>query len=61
MLFPTNKSKFCMSFKEKEIPVYETMEEYLMKDLKIPTRTDLYKRGLKTLYRQRKEIQMELI
>tara|TARA_Y100000004_G_scaffold152960_1_gene176344 strand:+ start:494 stop:646 length:153 start_codon:yes stop_codon:yes gene_type:complete len=50
-----------MSFKEKEIPVYETMEEYLMKDLKIPTRTDLYKRGLKALYRQRKEIQMELI
>ena len=61
MLFPSNKSKFCMSFKEKEIPVYENMEEYLMEELKIPTRSDLYKKGLKVLYTQSKALHMELI
>ena len=50
-----------MSFKEKEIPVYETMEEYLMDELKIPTRSDLYKKGLKVLYTQSKALHMELI
>ena len=50
MLFPPkNKSKFCMSFKQKEIPVYNTMEEWLMDDLKIPTRSDVYKASLKNL------------
>ena len=50
-----------MSFKGKEIPVYESMEEYLVETLKIPTRSDLYKKGLKTLYRQTKALHMELI
>ena len=42
-----------MSFKQKEIPVYNTMEEWLMDDLKIPTRSDVYKASLKNLYHQR--------
>ena len=61
MLFPPkNKSKFCMSFKQREIPVYNTMEEWLMDDLKIPTRSDVYKASLKNLYHQRKQVRMEL-
>ncbi len=49
-----------MSFKQKEIPVYNTMEEWLMDDLKIPTRSDVYKASLKNLYHQRKQVRMEL-
>ncbi len=50
-----------MSFKQKEIPVYNTMEEWLMDDLKIPTRSDVYKASLKNLYHQRKQVRMELV
>ena len=36
MLFPPkNQSKFCMSYKQKEVPIYIPMEEYLMENLGI--------------------------
>ena len=37
-----------MSFKAKEVPVYMPMEEFLMDDLDIPTKSDTYKFSLRT-------------
>jgi hypothetical protein len=36
------------------------MEEFMMGDLDIPTRSDTYKIALKNLYRQRKQARMEI-
>jgi hypothetical protein len=36
------------------------MEEFLMDDLDIPTRSDTYKIALKNLYGQRKQARMEI-
>ena len=61
MMFPRKKqNRFQLSFKEKEVPVYKEMEDFLVEDLCIPTRSDTYKIALKNLYRQRKQVQMEL-
>ncbi len=62
MLFPPkNQSKFCMSYKQKEVPIYIPMEEYLMENLGIPTRADVHKVALKHLYRTHKQSQLELV
>jgi hypothetical protein len=54
MMLPKKKqNRFQLSLMEKEVPVYMPMEEYLMDDLDIPTRSDTYKITLKNLYRQR--------
>ena len=37
------------------------MEEFLMDDLDIPTRSDTYKIALKHLYQQRKQVRMEMV
>ena len=37
------------------------MEEFLMEDLGIPTRSDTYKIALKNLYHQRKQVRMEMV
>ena len=56
MMLPKKKqNRFQLSFKAKEVPVYMPMEEFLMDDLDIPTRSDTYKIALKNLYRQRKQ------
>ena len=61
MMFPKKKqNRFQLSFKEKEVPVYLPMEEFLMDDLDIPTRSDTYKIALKNLYRQRKQARLEI-
>jgi hypothetical protein len=36
------------------------MEEFMMDDLDIPTRSDTYKIAFKNLYRQRKQARMEI-
>ena len=60
-MFPKKKqNRFQLSFKAKEVPVYIPMEEYLMDDLDIPTRSDTYKIALKNLYRQRKQARLEM-
>ena len=53
MLTKKKQNRFQLSFKAKEVPVYMPMEEFLMDDLDIPTRSDTYKIALKNLYRQR--------
>lgn len=50
-----------MSFKEKEVPVYRPMEEYLMDKLKIPTKSDTYKKALKHLYQTSIKAELETI
>jgi len=61
MMFPKKKqNRFQLSFKEKEVPLYLPMEEFLMEDLGIPTRSDTYKIALKNLYRQRKQERLEI-
>lgn len=62
MMFPKKKqNRFQLSFKEKEVPVYIPMEQFLMDDLDIPTRSDTYKLALKNLYRQRKQAHLEMV
>ena len=41
-------------------PAYMPMEEYLMDNLDIPTRSDTYKIALKNLYRERKQAHLEM-
>jgi|TARA_Y100000015_G_C2327124_1_gene59408 hypothetical protein len=62
MIFPKKKQeRFTLSFKRKEVPIYVPMEEFLMDDLGIPTRSDVYKLALKNLYKQRKQVLMEIV
>ena len=62
MMLPKKKqNRFQLSFMEKEVPVYMPMEEYLMDDLDIPTRSETYKIALKNLYRQRKQAHLEMV
>ena len=55
MLLKKKQNRFQLSFQAKEVPVYMPMEEYLMDDLDIPTRSDTYKIVHKNLYMQRKQ------
>lgn len=62
MIFPKKKqNRFQMSFKQKEVSIYLPMEEFLMDDLGIVTRSETYKIALKNLYRQRKLALMEVV
>jgi hypothetical protein len=60
MLLKKKQNRFQLSFKAKEVPAYMPMEEFLMDDLDIPTRSDTYKIGLKNLYRQREQEHLEI-
>ena len=60
MLPKKKQNQLHLSFKAKEVPVYMPMEEFLMDDLNIPTRSDTYKIALKNLYRQRKQAHLEI-
>ena len=60
MLPKKKQNRFQLSFKAKEVPAYMPMEEFLMDDLDIPTRSDTYKIALKNLYRQRKQARLEM-
>ena len=50
-----------MSYKEKEVPLFLKMEEYLMEDMGIATRYDVHKYALKHLYKTTKQSQLELV
>ena len=49
-----------MSYKEKEVPLFLKMEEYLMEDMGIATRCDVHKVALKHLYKTRKQSKLEM-
>ena len=62
MLFPQKKrNKFMMSYKEKEVPLFLKMEEYLMEDMGIATRCDVHKVVLKHLYKTRQQSKLEMV
>ena len=50
-----------MSYKAKEMPIYMPMEEFLIEDLGIPTRSDVHKIAIKNLYQQRKQLTANLL
>ena len=52
-IFPKNEQRFQMSYKEKEVDIYIPMEEALMEDLGIATRSDLHKYCIRTVHNLR--------
>ena len=62
MLFPKKKqNRYQLSYKEKEVPIYYPMLDYLMDDLQLVNKSDVYKIAVKHLYQQRKHAKMELV
>ena len=62
MLFAEQKqNKWMMSYKEKEVPLFLKMEEYLMEDMGIATRCDVHKVALKHLYKTRQQSKLEMV
>tara|TARA_Y100001968_G_scaffold14044_1_gene11372 strand:+ start:2148 stop:2336 length:189 start_codon:yes stop_codon:yes gene_type:complete len=56
MLIPrTKQNRFQLSYKKKEVPILIPMEESLMEDLGIATRSDLHKYAIKFLHSTRKQ------
>ena len=60
-LFKATANRFQMSYKAKEVPIYTPMEQFLMDDLVIPTRSDVHKVAIKNLYLQRKQLAANLL
>lgn len=54
-------NRFQMSYKAKEVPIFAPMEEFLMDDMGIPTRSDVHKIAIKNLYQQRKQLSANLL
>jgi hypothetical protein len=54
-------NRFQMSYKAREVPIYAPMEEFLMDDMGIPTRSDVHKVAIKNLYLQRKQLAANLL
>ena len=50
-----------MSYKKDEVPQYEKIEQFLMKDLGVYKRADIYKRCTNMIYNLRKKTQLENI
>ena len=59
--FKPTANRFQMSYKAKEVPIYTPMEEFLMEDMGIPTRSDVHKVAIKNLYLQRKQLAANLL
>ena len=57
---PKNQQKFCMSYKNKEAPIYLPTEEYPIENLGITTRPEIHKYALKHLYKTHKQSQLEI-
>ena len=55
------QNRFQMSYKKDEVPKYEIMEQFLMNDLGVYKRADIYKRCTTMIYNLRKNTQLENI
>ena len=55
------QNRFQMSYKKDEVPKYEKIEQFLMKDLGVYKRADIYKRCTNMIYNLRKNTQLENI
>ncbi len=62
-MFPvkTKKNRFQLSFKKKEVPIFAELEDRLMEDLGIPTKSDLYKYSVKFLASTRKQSELTAV
>ena len=54
------QNRFQMSYKKDEVPKYEKMEEFLMEDLGVYTKTDISKKCVTMVYTLRKKPQLEI-
>ena len=52
-IFKTKQNRFQMSYKRGEVDIYQPMEESLMRDLGIVTKSDLFKYCVKTVFNLR--------
>ena len=55
------QNRFQMSYKKDEVPRYEAMEDFLMEDLGVYKRSDIYKYCIRTVHNLRKKAEMERI
>ena len=55
------QNRFQMSYKKDEVPKYEKMEQFLMEDLGVYKRSDIYKYCIRTVHNLRKKAEMERI
>ena len=55
------QNRFQMSYKKNEVPKYEMIEQFLMKDLGVYKRADIYKKCTNMIYNLRKNAQLENI
>ena len=57
----TKQNRFQMPYKKDEVPKHEKIEQFLMKDLKVYKRADIYKKWTNMIYNLRKKTQLENI
>lgn len=57
----TKQNRFQMSYKKKESPIYEKMENFLMEDLGLFTRSDVHKYCIKTVHNLRTKAELERV
>ena len=55
------QNRFQLSFKKKEVPIFHKLENDLMEDLGIPTKSDLYKYSIKFLASTRKRTPLAMV
>ena len=55
------QNRFQMSYKKDEVPKYEKIEQFLMKDLGVYKRADIYKKCTNMIYNLRKKTQLQNI
>ena len=55
------QNRFQMSYKKDEVPKCEMVEQFLMKDLGVYKRADIYKKCTNMIYNLRKKTQLKNI
>ena len=55
------QNRFQMSYKKDEVPKYGMIEQFLMDDLGVYKRADIYKKCTKMIYNMRRNTQLENI
>ena len=55
------QNRFQISYKKNEVPKYEKIEQFLLDDLGVFTRADIYKKCISMIYNLRKKTNLENI
>ena len=53
------QNRFQIPYKKNEVPKYEKIEQFLMNNLGVYKRADIYKKCTKMIYNLRKNTQLE--